>query len=425
MNVKATFASDDLQTLRQNIVDSGVLGRSPVYANLLDYLLHCTENNRQPKEFEIAVDVLGRDSSFDVARDSVVRVYIYQLRKRIDKYYARHEPNATHRLAIPKGQYTVVIEEQSTPVNPRTPANPPNSPLGGKSKSWLAASGLIVVLLAANVWQWVYGSRNPAPDQMAELKTHPMWHRLQQDETPILVVMGDYYIFGELDESGRVQRMVRDFFINSRQDLANLFMQDSNLQSYFRDLDMTYMPEGSAEALLKISPILHSIDKPLRVTMMSRLSTADIRNHHIVYVGYISALDKLNNLYFPGSGLLPGRTFDEVYEKERQVFYSSTAGLPEQGQPFRDLALIATWQAANDNQFILISGTRDAGLKHSASVVSDITRLRTFEEAITTPGAETPTSYEALFEVFGIDHTNFDSGLVYQQALNPSAWLLD
>ncbi|MDP2380750.1 MAG: hypothetical protein Q8M35_09775, partial [Pseudohongiella sp.] len=76
-----------LPQLRQKIIDSGVLGRSSVYINLFDYLLNCAESGKQPKEFEIAIEVLNRDSSFDVARDSIVRVYIHQLRKRLDTYF--------------------------------------------------------------------------------------------------------------------------------------------------------------------------------------------------------------------------------------------------------------------------------------------------------------------------------------------------
>jgi len=95
-----------LAATRQRLIESGALGRSSVYLNLLDYLLSCSANGKQPKEFEIAVDVLKRDSSFDVARDSVVRVYIHQLRKRLDNYFNTVDPDASLKLSIPKGQYT-------------------------------------------------------------------------------------------------------------------------------------------------------------------------------------------------------------------------------------------------------------------------------------------------------------------------------
>lgn len=409
-------AQPDLQTLKQRIIDSGALGRSPVYVKLLDYLLDCARSGRQPKEFEIAVDVLGRDSSFDVTRDSVVRVYVHQLRKRLETYYNRHDPDADFRLVIPKGQYIVTLEAQPQHATDAASAQPERQ----RRRLVPVLLGLTALLLAANAWQWWAASRPVAPDPLRATLTHPMWQQLADDELPILLVMGDYYIFGELDDEGRISRMVRDFFINSSEDLNRLFMQDSSLQAYFRDLDMSYMPEGSADAMLQIAPILRATGKPVRVTMMSRLQTADLRNSHIVYIGYISALDKLNNLYFQTSGLLPGRTFDEIYNKQDQQMYTSTAGLPQQGQPFRDLALLATWPGANQNQFVLVTGTRDAGLMHAADVAADPEQLQALDRAADGTSDDGIVSHEALFEVYGIDRMNFEATLLYHQPLNPA-----
>ncbi len=406
------LSQPDLQTLKQRIIDSGALGRSPVYVRLLEYLLDCARNGRQPKEFEVAVDVLGRDSSFDVTRDSVVRVYVHQLRKRLETYYNRHDPDAQYRLVIPRGQYIVTLEARASHQTDAAPAEPRHP----RHRLIPILLGLTVLLLGGNAWQWWASSRPGPPDPLSATLTHPMWQQLTDDELPILLVMGDYYIFGELDEEGRISRMVRDFFINSSEDLTRLFMQDSSLQAYFRDLDMSYMPEGSAEAMLQIAPILRATGKPVRVTMMSRLQTADLRNNHIVYIGYISALDKLNNLYFQTSGLLPGQTFDEIYNKQDQQLYTSTAGLPQQGQPFRDLALMATWPGANQNQFVLITGTRDAGLMHAADVAADLDQLRKLDHA----DDSDVVSHEALFEVYGIDRMNFEATLLYHQPLNPA-----
>ena len=151
-------AEPDLQTLKQRIIDSGALGRSPVYAKLLDYLLDCARSGRQPKEFEIAVDVLGRDSSFDVTRDSVVRVYVHQLRKRLETYYASHDPDAAFRLVIPKGQYIVTLEACAQDGSAALPVAPDRQRL-----PWVPILlVLTVILLAGNTWQWWSASR-PAP----------------------------------------------------------------------------------------------------------------------------------------------------------------------------------------------------------------------------------------------------------------------
>src|SRR3989338_1862539 len=103
------FSSEELQQIARNIVDSGELGRSKIYANLLNYLIRHASDGKSPKEIEIAIEVLGRDASFDVSKDSVVRVYVHQLRKKLDNYYRKHEQEAQYRIIIPRGQYTIAV----------------------------------------------------------------------------------------------------------------------------------------------------------------------------------------------------------------------------------------------------------------------------------------------------------------------------
>ena len=140
-----------------------------------------------------------------------------------------------------------------------------------------------------------------------------------QDDQPILLVVGDYYIFGELNANGNIARMVREFNVNSRNDLEDLQFTDFERAENYLDLDLSYMPEGSAFALARIVPILEESGKPVNITMMSDLTTADIRENHIVYIGYISALEKLTDMAFAGSGLQIGRSYDELLNTKRSM----------------------------------------------------------------------------------------------------------
>ncbi len=245
------FSPVELQNLAKKIEASGALGRSKVYAALLGYLLNAAAAGKSPKEIEIALDVLGRNSNFDVSRDSVVRVYIHQLRKRLDDYYLNHDSAAAYRIIIPKGQYTIAAV-----------------PLSGYAETGSTTRGIqdllnwqtgllatVLVLLAANLI-YLLSRSPPVESPLAKVARHEMWSAVLDDDIPVLLVMGDYYIFGELDESGRVSRMVRDFNINSPQDLNSLFMSAPELSEKYMDLDLNYMPEGSAYALASIMPIL-------------------------------------------------------------------------------------------------------------------------------------------------------------------------
>ncbi|HWC96608.1 MAG TPA: malectin domain-containing carbohydrate-binding protein [Candidatus Sulfopaludibacter sp.] len=59
----------------------------------------------QIKEYNIAVEALGRPAEFDQKRDSIVRVEAHRLRKRLRDYYEAEGAGHPVRIEIPSGQY--------------------------------------------------------------------------------------------------------------------------------------------------------------------------------------------------------------------------------------------------------------------------------------------------------------------------------
>jgi hypothetical protein len=402
------FSAAELTELCQRIKQSGVLGRSRHYAAMLEYLVQCSIEGKSAKELELAIEVLGRAEDFDVSVDSAVRVYMHQLRKKLDKYYDTHEQDAAYRIIIPKGQYTVAAQPQEAAAVVSAQQQPRNR-LNLNRGLMLT----MITLLTANLLYMFSQQEVDSAQASQAAAEHPVWGSVLSDQQPILLVMGDYYIFGELNANGNIARMVRDFNVNSRSDLEDLQFSDIEIAENYLDLDLSYMPEGSAFALAKIVPILQHSGKTVNMTMMSDLTTADIRTNHIVYIGYLSALERLTDMTFAGSGLQIGRSYDELLNRQTEEYYTSDAGLPEQGEPFRDYGMFSTFPASTNTQVVLISGMRDAGLMHTAQALSDKDTLDDLVVAIDSDTDEAVASFEALFEVFGVDRLNFDANLVY------------
>lgn len=411
---QSTVQNEELLTLSKQIIDSGVLGRSRHYRALLEYLVQCSIDGKSPKEIDLALDVLGRGEEFDVSADSTVRVYVHQLRKKLENYYNQHETDAKRRITIPKGQYNIVVESFTASLDKET---------GQGSEFWnsrlnTALLAAACVLLVVNIVITAVLPTIQEDGRGQAAADHPIWGSVLTDAKPILLVMGDYYIFGELNANGNIARMVREFNVNSRTDLEELQFTDIERAENYLDLDLSYMPEGSAFALARIVPILQDSDKSVNITMMSDLTTADIRNNHIVYIGYISALEKLTDLTFAGSGLTIGRSYDELLNEETDEYYTSDAGLPEEGEPFRDYGMFSTFPASIDTQVVLVTGMRDAGLMHTAQALSDTASLDELVVAMDSDTDEAVANFEALYEVFGVDRMNFDANLVYTNHLD-------
>ena len=393
----------------RRIIESGALGRSRSYVRLMEYLVQCSERAVRPKEVEIAADVFDKGSEFDPNQDSFVRVYVHNLRQKLEKYYAANPADGGVRLSIPRGEYrlAVVPPDESTKGRP-VRITPP---------VWVAALAALLAINLVVMFALRFGAS--APDGVQEVTRTAMWTELLNDDLPLLVVVGDYFIFAELDEFGTVTRLVREFDVNSSDDLGDRFVSDPDLLANWMDLDLTYLPQGSASALSELLRVVYAANKDVRITTMTEMRVADLRSQHILYVGYISALGTLMDFVFASSGLRVGASYDELQNRITGESFTSGAGIPGESD-YEDYGLVSTFPGPDGNQFLIVAGTRDSGLMHAAQAVTSLDDIAELEDVLSPAVTDSSTgpALEALYEVTGFDRINLDATLVYRAPLD-------
>jgi hypothetical protein len=91
----------------ERIIASGIFDRAPSLAQVLAYVcekyFHGTAG--EIKEYNIAIDALGRSPEFDQKKDSIVRVQVHRLRERLAEYYMKDGADHPIHIVIPQGQY--------------------------------------------------------------------------------------------------------------------------------------------------------------------------------------------------------------------------------------------------------------------------------------------------------------------------------
>ena len=401
-----------LRALCQRIIHSGELGRSKTYAAILNYLAEQSINGSTPKEVAIAMDVLGRDTDFDVGKDSIVRVHIYHLRNKLNAYYARQGKQEAWRLDIPKGQYMLV----STPNTQELPAVESGAQSAGNARTRLPLTSLLagfaLVLLALNLWvQTRPAERSPTSEN--PFRDTLLWQPLLDGDQPILLLIGDYYIMGETDPNGNVLRMVREFDLNSSEQLRQAQQEGKSLD--YLNLDLSYTPTSIAPALLALMKVLGSETDRLHVKLMSEFSTTDLVGNHVVYLGYLSGLQSLTDLAFAASNLGFGSTFDELVNLDTDQLYTSSSGLSVGENSYSDYGMLSSFPSPAGSHYVIVAGMRDEGLINLAEEISNPASLHSLETALPAGGG---AAFEALYEVRGFDNTNFDAHLVYSALLD-------
>jgi hypothetical protein len=409
----------DIELLRghaERIRASGVLGRSPLMQRLFDFLLECSIAGKAPKEIEVAVDAFGKGAEFDVSQDAMVRVYIHKLRRKLEEFYAGPGGGEPVRLSIPKGEYRFVAE--TTEIEAPAPATEQPPPPAKVRNRWLVPALVASAVLNAIVVAVMFFRPQAPLDEFQEVRESAVWAPILNDDRTIFVVVGDYYIFGETDASMEVKRLVREFDINSPQDLEAYLQLNPDLGDRYTDLDLAYLPTATAFALRDVMPVLSPAIKRVRVVTMSQLNPAVIKSADVVYVGFLSGLGMLSDLVFASSRLKVGETYDEIIDRGTQHRYiSQAAGAPIRGdRKFHDYGYFATFAGPSGNRIVVIAGTRDVAAMHMAETLTSPRSL-----AALTASAGDAQGFEALYEVYGMDKLNLDGKLLLTSPIDSTS----
>jgi len=114
------------QELMRRLLSSPHFAQAESLRRILLYLSERLEagDDTPVKEYEIAVSVLGRPSSFDPKIDPIVRVSMAGIRDRLRAYFENEGRNEPLRLALPKGQYRLVFARSDQPKLAEATRNP-------------------------------------------------------------------------------------------------------------------------------------------------------------------------------------------------------------------------------------------------------------------------------------------------------------
>jgi hypothetical protein len=275
-----------------------------------------------------------------------------------------------------------------------------------------ASGGALALIIAFGVL------RRTPPTELDRTRANPIWSALLKDDRPLMVVVGDYYLIGETDQSMEVKRLIREFSVNSKNDLDNYVQQHPEVADKYMDVGLRYLPTSTAFALRNVMPVLGTGTRRVSLSVMSDVTPAALKSADIVYIGYLSGLGILERLVFSGSRFSIGGSYDELVDtRTKHLYISQTAsqniGVPQntgKESAYRDYGFFSSFRGPGNNLIVVISGTRDEGVRQTAETFTNAEKL-----AELGTGLDAALPFEALLEVSALDGVNL-SGKVLLEA---------
>ncbi|MBD3386483.1 hypothetical protein GF407_16365 [candidate division KSB1 bacterium] len=398
----------------ERILSSSEFAHSDINQKLLTYLVEKSIKGEIPKETTIAIDVFDKDAAFNPHEDTLVRVHIYKLREKLEKYYLSDGRDDLVRLCIPKGHYAVKF----LPLTKKS---------GSAKKLRLTLYGLLSVLLVLFILVltlYIHNTRLQSRiDEFAIVdKDDPIWHRLIGPYMPTLIVPGNNFFFAM--QSGLVNETIiaRYTEINSVNDFNQFVKSRPQLSDSIWVGDYAFLGKESAWSLNHLLPIFFSAHKSVELVISSQLSWDDFQKYHIVYIGSYKSLGLLNtlltNLDFSYT-LYPHQVVIKSDEGEANKVYQPEMVRDENYNKDynRDYALIAKLPGPANNDILIIAGFYFIGVYEATKHISEPDLLSILKESLQRRHGKVPEYFEILLEISGYGRTGFSTTLIYSKEI--------
>jgi hypothetical protein len=385
---------------------------------LRDLLLFLGERSLQEPnctlhEQEIGVEVFGRPPDYDTSHDTLVRVHVSQLRKKLHDYFLAEGRKEPLVIEIPKGSYVTVFRPRTEIVETEPGAPPARAP-----KLWPFAAGLAVGLALASLASiaLVIGLRwranNTFPDRASrELAESPIWAGFRSSN--VVVAVGTPLFFRSTDG------LERNFSANFPEDLtlADQFLAHRPAYPQWNE----WAPFEDVTASVNLDRFLRGLNSTVAVASARQISFGGLAGKRTIIVGQPRFAPLLVDLlagqnfrpppYSPGQRLA-GFVNAQPAPGESVRFSSSASTLMMQSdESDPDFALVTRIRLSNAGEVLSVFGDRS---QTGAYVVGRLTDPAFVAELDSRIFDRAKSAYQSAQIVFRVDYSRgAPTGLVY------------
>lgn len=382
------------QELVERIIASKSFGRSETYANLLRYLVEHTLSGDIPKDTTIGQHLFGSSAkeNYDSAK---VRVYIYNLRKKLEKYFEGEGSEEDYSLVIPKGGYKVELSKKISRNNDK---------LSKRPKPFAIIVFLIAVL--TTTYFFLFHDKSTHSESFDLVSKSEIWSDIMGNEKPILIVIGDLIVYQEQNTQSGWSRTIRDPEINSIQQLETYKKSVPDTLSIINDLEYTLITRNSISWIETLTKLFFSQQRSFNTRGISNVQARDLHDHNIIFIGMQKTAGLFNN-YFRSSQFSFPENDIYVYNDRK---YSQSGKATSY---HTDYGFVAKFPGPNNNTIFMFGGLWDTGVSQSLKNFTDSVFLKNIESEMRQKFDHIPDHFEVFFEVNGIDYTELNSKIIY------------
>lgn len=362
------------------IKNSQCFSKSVVLKELLAYLVEKSLHGETPKEVEIAYDVFGKSKNSE--KEKNIRIYIYNLRKKLKDYYDKEGLEDETVFSIPKGAYELVIKTNlKRTIKSRI----------GKLSPFLLMISVLILLLSV----LLSGNKRSA------ISKSFIWNDIYKSDYPLLIVLGDHYFINQKNVFGWMSP-TRFVEINSDDDFEEMIEKTPDKADKLEKTDQTYINKQAPFAMHKVMNFLAGNNLQINMRYSSDMKWEYVQDYNTLFIGSYKTQNIFKNIFQE-----LGVSFIFDGSKVAYTANDSTTIFDPRDDKFlnKEFASLIHFRTKDNRTVMALMCNTDVGNIGTIKYLSEINNLKKLKKLTSHFNGD---NFKALFEVRGEKQTDFE-----------------
>ncbi|MDB4297412.1 hypothetical protein N9901_01515 [Flavobacteriaceae bacterium] len=362
------------------VLNSTTFKKSKTNSTLLLFLYESYTNKLDLKEQIIGINLYQKDYSKD-KEDSSVRVYIRNLRIKLEDYYKGEGKDDEIIFKIEKGQYNLTFENKIKEI--------PSLKINNKT---VIASIITLFIIFSLV-----GTSFISTNKMF------VWDTLFSSDSETICLVSDAFVYRKQKSVNEPISIVRSLNINNKDEFYKYKQPEDSMVNF------NYYPKASVLGTKILSQWFTKNNTDYSLYNESDFKTDLTKNNNIIILGNAKTQRIGRNLVLHNNSKL-NFLFNGFTLQKKDTLITYESNLKSTNTKSVDYALLSYQKLANNNRLLAIYSHNDIGMLKTLKNLINIDWLNDFKK---TNNLTNDSEFNVLFKVTGFKRTAIDAEQIY------------
>lgn len=408
----------------ERIFHSKAFRSSDVLRHLLSYLVDASLAGTADdlKEYTVAVDALGKPSSYDPRQESAVRMQVGRLRQKLTEYYRTEGADDAIVIDLPKGGFRVVFEPRKAAFEqvPVTEAALEEMQAAGwRRRETVLAVALAVAIAGLGVAAYFavhFRHADLALTKSSGEAVVPWTPEIEQLWEPILSSNRPLVVCIATPLSVLIPGFgfVREFGVNDWEDVPKskgIAALKEALHAPTVQPTFGYTGVGTASAALLLGQFLGARQKSLVVTRANLLSLPELMEENVVFLGPLTGDREIRALRVDQEILLEPDGIRNLHPRPGEpAFVPEATGAPASGARRGGEDSLDTYSLISrvpglrgKGEILSLSGNQISSVMAGAQALTDPSVAKMLVSKMKKPDGAIPRYFQVVLRVRSMD----------------------